>query len=236
MPLSALIFDVDGTLAETEEVHRQAFNETFAAAGLDWHWTRDRYRELLRTTGGKERIARHARDQGAALEAEGPRSVAALHRAKNERYSELLSAGGIMLRPGVGTLIEAARQRGLALAIATTTSPENVEALMRAMFGVPARSIFDVVAAGDEVANKKPAPDVYLLALQRLGAAAGQAVAFEDSAVGLTAARAAGLTTIVTPSIYTAGDDFTGALRVLPDLGKLAGGSDTIEAWMATTS
>jgi HAD superfamily hydrolase (TIGR01509 family) len=226
MALKALIFDVDGTLAETEEAHRAAFNRTFAAAGLDWDWTEALYHELLRVAGGKERIAHYAGRQGLNLPAVGDRSIAALHARKTETYNAIVRKGGIALRPGINELVAGARQAGLALAIATTTSLANVRSLVEATLGGSLADHFDVVAAGDMVPAKKPAPDVYLLALARLGVSPDRAVAFEDSAIGLAAARAAGVATVVTPSRYTARDDFRGALAVVPDLAApLADGS-----------
>lgn len=218
----ALVFDVDGTLAETEEVHRQAFNETFAANGFDWHWTEDDYRILLKVTGGKERMAAHRATVGY-----GPEDavIARLHKEKTDRYGAIIAAGGVSLRPGVADLIAAARACGLAVAVATTTNRPNVEALARAVWGCPAGEVFDVIAAGDEVAAKKPAPDVFTLALARLGLPTSDALAFEDSRNGVLSAKAAGLRVIVTPSLYTAGDDLSQAdwclagldVRPLPD-------------------
>ena len=219
MGLNALIFDVDGTLAETEEVHRQAFNETFAAHGIDWHWTRDDYRTLLRTTGGKERMAKHRETLGS-----GPddAQIAALHRAKTQRYVEIIASGQVSLLPGVEDLIARARAAGLRLAIATTTTRANVDALIAATFRCPPETIFEVIAAGDEVARKKPAPDVYLLALERLALPPGACLAFEDSRAGLASARAAGLRVVLTPSEYTRGDDFTAADWLISDLTALS--------------
>lgn len=215
MSPAALIFDVDGTLAETEELHRAAFNAAFADAGLGWHWTRDIYRRLLKVTGGKERIAAWCVEIRTPLP---PGQIAALHADKTKRYSGMMATGRIALRPGVARLMAEARTRGVALAVATTTTRANVEALTRAVSSATAAEIFEVVAAGDEVAAKKPAPDVYRLALERLGIAADAALAFEDSRNGLLSARGAGLRTIVTPSVYTSGEDFSGAFVLLPDL------------------
>lgn len=212
------MFDVDGTLAETEELHRRAFNETFAAAGLPWHWSRSTYRALLQTTGGKERIARFAAEQGvdpAHLD------IATLHADKTARYARLVAAERLQPRPGIVALIEAARPAGLRLAVATTTSHANIEALCRALFAAPATGVFEVIAAGDEVTAKKPAPDVYHLALERLGVAPARALAFEDSRNGLRAAKAAGLACVVAPGIYTRGEDFTGADRLVPEFSDL---------------
>ncbi|MFN3938837.1 MAG: HAD family hydrolase [Gemmobacter sp.] len=211
--MRALIFDVDGTLAETEELHRRAFNETFAAAGLAWHWTPADYGRLLKTTGGKERIARFMAETGASGV-----DIPALHAAKTDRYTRLMAEGGLALRPGVADLIARARARGVRLAVATTTSRPNVEALCRACLGGPAAAVFDVLACGDEVARKKPAPDVFLLALDRLGLPAADCLAFEDSRNGLDSARGAGLRCVVTPSAYTSTEDFAGAALVLRDL------------------
>lgn len=211
----ALIFDVDGTLAETEELHRRAFNECFAEAGLDWHWRREDYRILLRTTGGKERIAAFMAGRGldpAQID------IPALHRAKTARYTALMATGAMDLRPGVAALIDRARGLGLRLAVATTTSRPNVEALALACWSQPAESVFDVLACGDEVAAKKPDPEIYRLALARLGLPPGACLAFEDSRNGLRSALGAGLDCIVTPSAYTEGEDFTGACAVLTDL------------------
>ncbi|WP_031326011.1 HAD family hydrolase [Rhodobacter capsulatus] len=219
MELKALIFDVDGTLAETEEVHRQAFNETFAAQGLDWHWSKEDYRTLLRTTGGKERMAKHRETVGS-----GPSDadIAALHQAKTQRYVEIIASGQVGLLPGVAALIDRAKASGLRLAIATTTTRANVDALIAATFRRPAGDIFEVIAAGDEVAQKKPAPDVYLLALQGLGLPPEACLAFEDSRAGLASAKAAGLRVVLTPSEYTRGDDFTAADWLIPYLTRAA--------------
>jgi len=215
----ALIFDVDGTLAETEELHRRAFNESFAAAGLDWHWTRATYHGLLKTTGGKERIARFLHDSGAVATV----GIADLHADKTARYGALMAAGQIVLRPGIAGLLAEARAAGLRLAVATTTSAPNVEALCRAVFGKPALEVFDVIACGDMVAAKKPAPDVYLRALADLNLAAPQAIAFEDSRNGLLSAKAAGLRCCVSPGTYTVGEDFAGADLVTDEFADLGG-------------
>jgi HAD superfamily hydrolase (TIGR01509 family) len=209
----ALIFDVDGTLAETEEVHRRAFNESFADWGLGWHWDRADYGRFLKTTGGKERIAAFMAEIGASGV-----DIPVLHAAKTARYTALVAKGEMPLRPGVADLIARARAKGQRLAVATTTSRPNVEALCLACFKRPAEAVFDVLACGDEVAAKKPAPDIYQLALSRLGLAPEACLAFEDSRNGILSARQAGLAVIVTPSAYTAGEDFTGAAAVLPDL------------------
>ena len=214
MTLRALIFDVDGTLAETEEAHRAAFNATFVAHHLNWHWNRDDYARLLKTTGGKERMTAYCAEIGMTTLPD----IAALHADKTRRYTAMLAEGRLKLRPGLGALMARARAAGLRLAIATTTSRPNVEALAQSVWGRPATDLFDVIAAGDEVAVKKPAPDVYLLALARLGLSASAAIALEDSRNGVLSAHAAGLRCVVTPSIYTAGEDFTGATWVIPSL------------------
>lgn len=213
--VSALIFDVDGTLAETEEAHRRAFNETFAARRVDWNWSQETYRELLKTAGGKERMARHREVMGF-----GPTEdeIAMLHEIKTRRYVEIITGGQVPLRPGVARLIANARAAGMKLAIATTTNRPNVDALIRAQLGADPDHLFDAIAAGDEVAAKKPAPDVFELALNRLHLPPEACIAFEDSEVGLRSAQAAGLRVVVTPSAYTDGGDFSSAEWVLPDL------------------
>jgi HAD superfamily hydrolase (TIGR01509 family) len=209
--MQALIFDVDGTLAETEELHRAAFNEAFAAeGGPGWHWDQPLYARLLAVTGGKERIAHFA----PTLPAE---RIQSLHAAKTAHYARLVASGGLTLRPGVRRLLQAAHHTGVKLAIATTTSPANIEALLAACGNVPS---FDVIAAGDEVSAKKPAPDIYLLALRRLGLPANACLAIEDSENGLRSARAAGLRCLITTSLYGGTGPFPGAAAVVTNLGE----------------
>ena len=218
-----LIFDVDGTLAETEEVHRRAFNETFAYFHLPWQWSTELYRDLLKVTGGKERIRHYAdhclHDGGEVTDDE----IAKMHRFKTERYAQLIVASGCPLRPGVENLIRTACKRGQRLAIATTTSRGNVEALLVSTLGSDAMRLFDAVVAGDEVARKKPAPDVYSKTIDLLGVPANECVAFEDSRNGLLSASEAGIPVIVTPSLYTTEESFHGALAILDNLEPLAG-------------
>ena len=217
MKTAAFIFDVDGTLAETEEAHRQAFNATFAAAGLDWHWDAPLYGELLKVTGGKERIR-------AFLERSYPgvvmsdESIVGLHRQKTKAYGDIIVGGGVPLRPGVRELIQFAKLQGIKTAVATTTNLPNVDALCVAFWGEPAGAVFDVIAAGDEAPRKKPAPDIYTIALDRLGLEPKDCIAFEDSRNGLLSAKSAGLRVVVTPSQYSTGEDFTEADLCLPDL------------------
>lgn len=218
MPIAALIFDVDGTLAETEEIHRIAFEHAFADAGLPWRWDVVLYRRLLKVTGGKERIRHWLALMGPEAPALTDEAVAALHAAKNAHYGAYVRSGACPLRPGVARLVHEARARGLRLAIVTTTSRANVEALLPATFGPDGPALFDVAICGEDVVAKKPAPDAYHLAIERLGLDATACLVFEDSANGLAAARAAGLRTIVTPSLYTSDEIFDGAEAVLDDL------------------
>jgi HAD superfamily hydrolase (TIGR01509 family) len=222
----ALIFDVDGTMAETEELHRQAFNESFAQFGLQWFWDKDLYRVLLSVTGGKERISRYQDlrpNAGARLD---PAQIAELHRFKTARYANLVAGGRCPLRPGVAPIIASARANGQVLAIATTTSRENVDALLAAALGRAWAGLFRVIVAGDEVARKKPAPDVYLRVLAALGLPASSCLAFEDSRNGLLAAQSAGIPVVIARSTYFDDETFDGAFRVVGDLSELA-----LECW-----
>lgn len=222
MNLEAIIFDVDGTLSETEEVHREAFNRAFEAAGLPWHWDRGLYGELLRVTGGKERI-RHYIDTHARRElgADPSEAIARLHAAKTAAYTALVDAGALQFRTGFRALIESARAAGMRLAIATTTSLPNVMALLRSALGAGGEGSFEVIAAGDSVARKKPAPDIYLSALTQLALPAACCLAIEDSEAGLRSARSAGLTTLVVRSDYTRQQSFDGAALVVDSLEEL---------------
>jgi len=222
MTLHALLFDVDGTLADTErDGHRPAFNQAFKDAGLDWHWDVALYGKLLAVTGGKERIKHyidhyrpHYRkpDNFDAM-------VADLHQAKTRYYAALAARGGIPMRPGVERLLVEARAAGLRLAIATTTTPENVTVLLEHSLGAGTPDWFEVIAAGDIVPAKKPAPDIYHYALQKMGLGAADCLAFEDSENGLRASLGAGLKTLITVNDYTLEHDFSGAAVVLSDLG-----------------
>ena len=221
--LKALIFDVDGTLADTEEDgHRVAFNQAFAAAGLDWHWSRGLYGELLAITGGKERIRFFMEHYVPTFSPPGDAQafIAGLHEDKTRRYTEMLETGAIPLRPGVRRLLDEARVAGLRLAIATTTSPENVSVLLQQCLAPDAEAWFDVIAAGDIVPAKKPAPDIYVVALERLGLSPSQCLAFEDSENGLRASLQADITTLITVNEYTRGHDFRGARLVVDHLGE----------------
>jgi HAD superfamily hydrolase (TIGR01509 family) len=221
MGCEALIFDVDGTLADTEELHRRAFNLAFRTSGLAWSWDASLYGELLRVTGGKERIASYVERLGLPV-TERRRLhelIPQIHQAKTRFYRELVETGRVKLRSGVRRLMMEARSAGVRVAIATTTSPENVAPLITAALGPQGLDWFDTIAAGDVVPSKKPAPDIYNMALRNLQVEPDCAIAVEDSAIGVRSAKAAGLFTVATPSIWTRSQDFGGADLLLGSLG-----------------
>lgn len=236
--LKALIFDVDGTLADTEAVHLRAFNQAFEQEGLGWHWTLAQYTELLAVSGGKERLLHHWRQVNPALtELDGgavQATVNRLHDIKTAFYEDAVNHGAVDFRPGVLALMSEARAAGLWLAIATTTSPVNIAALLRGAIGADWRSNFIAVGDASNAPIKKPHPQVYQKVLADMGLLAAECLAFEDSANGLQAAMAAGLPTVITPNSFTAHHDFSGALRVVPDLSavKLA----HLREWHASSS
>ncbi len=221
MQLAALLWDVDGTMLESEDLHLAAFNRAFAEAGVLWRWGRELYRELLRVTGGKERLRHHLEvtsqcpPDGLGVED----FVAAIHERKTVFYNQLLRGGGAVPRPGVRRLLLEARDQGVLLAIATTTSPANVHALLESTLAGEAIP-WACIAAGDMVRRKKPAPDVYHRVLKELCLPPESCLALEDSANGVQSAHAAGIPVVATRSAYTQGDDLSQALAVLDHLGE----------------
>lgn len=208
--LRAVIFDVDGTLADTERHgHRPAFNEAFRRHNLPIEWNADEYGQLLRVTGGRRRVEQHLNDRGygdnAAILAE------AIHRTKTELFTAWVAGGGVRPRAGVVELVHELIAEGLRIAVATTGRRAWVQALLAQLFPP---EIVNVVVTGDEVERLKPDPEVYLLALRRLGLSAAEALAVEDSEVGLRAASAAGLPTVVVTNGYTANQHFASAAAV----------------------
>jgi beta-phosphoglucomutase-like phosphatase (HAD superfamily) len=220
MPLEALVFDVDGTLAETEEIHRRAYNATFASLGLEWVWDEGLYRELLQIPGSRERLKHYIMCSKPPAAEWALEHFDEIQSQRVARYFELVKSGAVVARPGACRLIREAHAQNVPLAIATTSLLVNVEALLRKLFGDDGPSWFTVIAAGDVVARKKPAPDVYLYALEKLGCAAATAIAFEDSYNGVAAATAAGLMTVAAPSAYLANDDLSMATSLMTDLGE----------------
>lgn len=224
--LQALLWDVDGTLAETErDGHRVAFNAAFKALGLPWHWDVTRYGELLRVTGGRERILADmaTRSDAPALASERAELARELHGVKNRLYAALVDAGDIALREGVAELIDETAARGLRQGITTTTSRDNVHALLSRHLGAGWARHFAVVVCGEDVAAKKPDPEVYQRALRTLDLPPSQTLALEDSPGGVAAALAAGVPVVVTRSAYFATDTVEGALAVGPGLHTLEG-------------
>jgi beta-phosphoglucomutase-like phosphatase (HAD superfamily) len=216
--LQAIVFDVDGTIADTEETHRQAFNQAFQAHGLQWHWDPALYAELLEVCGGKERIAHYLDTRVTVAPGDARQLIAALHATKTRAYRELIQRGEARARAGVHRLMREARAAGMRLAIASTTSLENIEPLFTATFGRGTFQWLHAIATGDMARHKKPAPDIYRVVLEMLDLDAGEAVAIEDSAAGLRAAKAAGLYTVATPNRWTQSQDFSAADLLIDSL------------------
>jgi HAD superfamily hydrolase (TIGR01509 family) len=224
MTIKAIIFDVDGTLADTEDAHRIAFNKAFAENHLPWNWDVALYDKLLKVTGGKERIKYYVENWLPDFKkpADYDSFIKHLHAVKTGHYTAMLRAGAIPLRPGIKQLIQDARKAGIRLAIATTTTPENVSALLEVGLGKDWANNFDANGCGDIVPHKKPAPDIYNWVLNELKLAPQDCVALEDSNNGLRSALAAGIKTYVTTNPYTHRQDFTEAAAVFDDLSDLA--------------
>jgi HAD superfamily hydrolase (TIGR01509 family) len=222
--LQALIFDCDGVLVDTElDGHRVSFNQAFRQAGLETEWSAERYGELLLTAGGKERMRRHFDETGWPPEhADHDALILQLHKLKTNIFMELIGSGKLPLRPGVQRIVDEAITSGVTLAVCSTSNERAVQAVVDVMLGA-ARAAKIAVFAGDVVAAKKPAPDIYELAAEKLGLVPGRCVVIEDSNNGLRAAKAAGMRCIVTKSTYTADEDFSLADKVVSDLDEGVG-------------
>lgn len=217
--MKALIFDCDGVLVDTErDGHRVAFNRAFAAAGIDVEWDVELYGELLKIAGGKERMthyfARHGWPQGTTAETLIPE----LHKKKTAIFTELIAQGSLPLRPGVRRIVDEAHAAGIRLGVCTTSSPKAVDGVLD-LLGAERRKWFELVLAGDVVSKKKPDPEIYVLARERLGLEPGDCVVIEDSRNGLLAAVGAGMPCLITKSAYTQNEDFREAARVVSELG-----------------
>ncbi|MEJ2760568.1 MAG: HAD-IA family hydrolase [Gammaproteobacteria bacterium] len=220
--LNAIIFDMDGTLADTEEIHRQAFNAAFAEFHIDCQWDPEEYRRLLSVSGGKERIRAYLLDHHLVdlPRKEIIRLASTIHKRKSEIYRDKLVRGRIKLRPGVARLIRSAVAEGVKLGIATSSSIKNVEALLKNTMGPEALDLFDCIVTCEIVADKKPSPAVYQFALAELGLSPAHCLAIEDTRNGNQAALAAGLKTVITTHAFTTDDNFDGAQLVVDQLGE----------------
>ena len=237
MALRALIFDVDGTLANTErDGHRPAFNAAFAEMGLPWHWDESFYGTLLIKGGGLERLYFYAENFDPSIQSR-PDFDELMHRVhdiKTRNYQRLLAAGAIPLRADIGQLICDARTEGVRLGIASSSKQENVVGLLRANLGPNADAWFDSIVSGELVKAKKPSPDIYKKVLEQLNLPARDCLVVEDSAHGLAASLAAGIPTVITLSDYTHDEDFEGARMVLHETDHLS--LEALRLWHATAS
>ncbi len=222
MKLKGIIFDVDGTMADTEEIHRQAFNQTFHEFDLNWHWSKSDYHKLLSISGGRERFKQCLNeDQDLKSQIDDPgQFIKALHQRKSEHYRAMVASDRIKLRPGIHRLIKEAQASGIQLAVATSSCVANLNTLINVTLNIDPKEIFSMIVSGDTIMDKKPSPIAYQCALAGLGLTPETCVAIEDTKNGNLAAREAGLNTIITTHAYTIDNDFTGASLVVNHLGE----------------
>ena len=235
--MSALVFDCDGVLADTERHgHLPAFNQTFREFGIPVQWSEEEYGRKLLIGGGKERMASELTPEFVRANRlpEDPEALAAevakWHKRKTQLYTEMVAAGKLPPRPGIARIIREAQDAGWTLGVASTSAEASVRAILEYAVGRERAERFDLVLAGDVVAHKKPAPDIYLLALERLGVDPAQVLVIEDSRNGLEAAHAAGLRCLVTVNGYTEKEDFSEAILVVSSLGDPDGEQTTVMA------
>lgn len=223
MKIKAIIFDVDGTIADTEEAHRLSFNQAFVDNKLNWFWDVPLYDKLLKITGGKERIKYYITNYLPDFQKphDYEETVKNLHKVKTIHYTTMLKKGLIPFRTNIKKIIIDAKKANIRLAIATTTSPENVTALLQQEFGNNYTKFFEIIGCGDIVQKKKPAPDIYIWVLNQMNLDPSDCIALEDSENGLKSALAAGIKTFITTNQYTHHQNFTGAVAVYKDLSQL---------------
>ncbi len=219
--LTTVIFDMDGTLADTEEVHRQAFNLAFDDFNLDWHWSRKEYADLLVISGGRERIRQYALDcTDFKMPPDLDDYVAGIHKLKTNHYARMLVEGHVTLRPGVRRLLEECRDAGIRMSIATSSQLSNVTTLLDNNLPANWPSWFEIIASCDIVEAKKPAPDVYCYVMNKMKVSAENCLALEDTRNGFLSAQAAGIPTIITTHYFTRNNDFEGAPLIVDSLGE----------------
>jgi HAD superfamily hydrolase (TIGR01509 family) len=232
MKLGALTFDVDGTLVDTEELHRQAYNQTFLDFGFGWEWDADSYAQLLTVSGGQARMARYVDllDLPPAEKLRLRRVIPAIHQQKTRLYGELIASNNVRPRPGIARLIDDARRADLLVGLVASSASANVDTLVTSALGPELRKAVTAIAGAEMVTRKKPAPDIYELLLSMLHVSASAVVAFEDSTNGLLAAKSVGLYTVFTPSRWTTAHASHGADVVLPSLGDPDRPLDSVSA------
>jgi HAD superfamily hydrolase (TIGR01509 family) len=203
--VSAIFFGSIGTIADTSELQRKAFNQAFALHNLDWNWSREEYMTFLEKSGGSQRIEDYAKSRGRSVDA------TAIHHSKSKIFQESLQNCELKPRPGVVEVIQEAKQNGFKLAWVTTTSKQNVDSMIAALHQEIDASVFDLVMSSSEVKNSKPAPDAYEFALKEMTQAPSDCVAIENNLDGLKAANAAGIACVAFPDENTAHHRFEGA-------------------------
>ena len=217
--MKALIFDCDGVLVDTErDGHRVAFNRAFAEAGIKAEWSVKQYGELLKIAGGKERMKHYFDAHGWPEGKTAETLIPELHKRKTAIFTALIAGGSLPLRPGITRIVDEAHAAGVRLGVCTTSDPKSIDGVLDLM-GKQRKAYFEIVLAGDVVAKKKPNPEIYDLAKQRLNLEGRDCVVIEDSRNGLLAAAGAGMPCLITTSTYTLDEDFREATRIVPELG-----------------
>lgn len=208
----AIIFGAIGTLVETSKMQRNAFNQAFSEAGLDWEWSEDTYIQLLKKSGGRNRISDYAEAQGITVDANE------LHRRKTQIFNEMMVSEGLKPRPGVMETISHALAAGVKLGFATTTSQNNIQAIFIALDGALQRSMFDFIGSAETVTAPKPDPEIYHRAMDEMGVTPSECIAIEDTAVSMKSALAAGIDCIAFPGAYTEATDFEASTHIVAKL------------------
>ena len=208
----AIIFGSIGTVLETSDIQRKSFNKAFKKFGLNWYWSKNKYKKLLKMSGGENRLSNYAKTKNIKI------NTLKLRNLKTKFFNDYLKKNKLKPRAGIINVIKFCKKNNIKLGFASSTSINNINSIFFALENTIKKKDFDFIGNSKLVSKKKPYPDIYKVALKKFDLSSKECLAIEDTEESMKSALSAKIICIAFPGKLHEKEKFKGSYKITKKL------------------